>query len=156
MTIAERTTRSHAGYGLTEVSLVVAILGVLTALSTPMLVTAYQAAQLRGAAEQVVAHLNQGRQLAILQNDQVCVHITPTALHYRQGGCTGSIWVGPGTDASGNIPLPAGIVLSNSANPVFNHLGAATPAATYTVTLAQTGAQLNVTVSASGRVAISA
>jgi len=73
-------------------------------------------------------------------------------MHYHLGGCGGPAWLGPGTDASGNIPASDNITLSTTADPVFNYLGAATPAATYTVTRGATS--LTVSVSASGRVVI--
>ena len=147
-------TSRQAGYSLAEVMLVVAIVGIIAVLATPMFLSYYQGAQLRLASEELVAFLNQGRQLAITQNDAVCVHITSAAMHYHQGGCGGPAWVGPGTDTSGNIAVPAGITLSTNANPVFSYLGAANPAATYTITHTQSGTLLHVVVSASGRVSI--
>ena len=37
--------------------------------------------------------------------------------------CAGATWIGPGTDGSGNIAVPAGITLSTNADPIFNYLG---------------------------------
>ena len=68
----------------------VAILGIMTAIATPMLLSYYQGAQLRVAAEQVTTFLNQGRQMAIAQNGSMCVHITSTAMHYHPGNCAGA------------------------------------------------------------------
>jgi len=144
----------HAGFSLTEVALVLAIIGILAALATPMFLTYYQGARLRTAADEVAAFLNQGRQLGIKENVGVCAQITTTTMRYRIGGCGGTAWVGPGTDADGNIALPQGVTLTTTADPVFSYLGAASPTATYTVTNTQTSATLRVFVSAAGRVSI--
>ena len=137
-----------------ELVLVMAIVGILTALATPLFITYYQASRLRVAAEEVAAFLNQGRQLGIRENVGVCVHITSTAMHFHMGSCAGTTWVGAGTDAAGNVQVPEGITLTTTANPVFNYLGTATPAATYTVTNPQDGHTLRVSVAASGRISI--
>ena len=144
----------QAGASVGELALVLAIVGILTVLATPLFLTYYQASTLRVAAEEIAAFLNQGRQLAIRQNGNVCVHITPTAMHYHLGSCAGAVWIGAGTDAAGNLKGPDGITLTTTANPIFNYLGAPTPGATYTVTNTQTASTLRVVVAASGRVCI--
>jgi Tfp pilus assembly protein FimT len=134
--------------------LVVGIIGIITALGTPTFLRYYQGAQLRVAAEEVAAFLNQGRQLAITQNGSICVHISPTAMHYHQGTCAGATWLGAGTDAAGNIPVPAGITLTTTADPIFNYLGGTTAGATYTINHTQSTTLLHVVVALSGRVSI--
>lgn len=145
--------RSHAAFSLAELSVLLAVIGTLCALSLPAFLGYYRTARVRAAAADIAAHLNQARQHAIQSNQVVCVHITPTALHYHSGTCAnGAVWLGPGTDASGNIPVPDNITLAATANPVFSHLGAAAPATTVVVT---DGIQrLSVVLSASGRVTI--
>ena len=54
----------------------------------------------------------------------------------------------------GNFTIATGFTLASSANPVFSYLGAASPAATFTVTNTSDGRTLSVAVSASGRVTI--
>ena len=144
----------HSGFSLIEVVLVVAIMGILAVLATPMFLTYYQGAQLRVAAEEVVTFLNHGRQLGIKENAGVCVQITATAMRYRIGNCGGATWIGPGTDGAGNVSVPQGVTLTTTADPVFSYLGAASPAATYTVTNTQTAATVQVKVAASGRICI--
>jgi Tfp pilus assembly protein FimT len=146
--------RRHAGYSVLEILLVVGIIGILTVIATPTFLGYYQGAQLRVAAEEVAAFLNQGRQLAIVQNGSVCVHSTSTAMHYRQGTCAGPTWTGPGTDASGSIAVPAGITLSATADTIFNYVGGSTTGATYTITHTQSSTQVHVVVALSGRVSI--
>lgn len=149
-----RSRWAQAGSSIGELALVVAIVGILSVLVTPLFLTYYQASVLRVGAEEIAAFLNQGRQLAIRQNGNVCVHITPTAMHYHLGTCAGAVWTGAGTDAAGNLKAPSGVTLTATADPIFNYLGAPTPAATYTVTNAQTAATLRVVIAASGRISI--
>ena len=146
--------RGHAGYTVIEILLVLGIIGILTVIATPAFLGYYQGAQLRVAAEEVAAFLNQGRQLAIVQNRSICVHSTSTAMHYRQGTCAGTTWTGPGTDASGSIAVPAGITLSATADPIFNYVGGNTSGATYTITHTQSSTLVHVVVALSGRVSI--
>jgi Tfp pilus assembly protein FimT len=147
-------SQSQAGFSLAELTVLLAVIGALFSLSLPVFVTYYQSAQVRGAAADVAAYVNQGRQLAIQLNCSVSVGITASAITYtRQGNCqTPGVWTGAGTDAAGSIPAPDGITLATSATPVFTNLGAAAPAATLTVT--HGSSSLSVLVSASGRVSI--
>jgi len=142
------------GYSIAELMVVVAVIGILVASSAPFFVSYYQSAKIKTAAEEIAAYLNQARQLAIRTNNNVCVQITTTNLQFRQGGCAGTLWIGAGTDSLGNIKAPEGVTLAATANPVFSYLGAATPAATYTVTNTDTGLSLHVILSASGRLTI--
>jgi prepilin-type N-terminal cleavage/methylation domain-containing protein len=144
----------RGGYSMAELMVVVAIIGILVASSAPFFVSYYQSARVRAAAEDIAGYINQARQLAIRTNNNVCVQVTATSLQFRQGGCAGTLWVGAGTDALGNISIPQGISLATTANPVFSYLGAATPAATFTVTNTDTGLSLHVILSASGRLTI--
>jgi Tfp pilus assembly protein FimT len=144
----------QGGFSIAETLLVVGIIGLLTVGATPMFLRYYQGAQLNLAAQEVVTFLNNGRQLAITQNANVCVHISSTAMHYHQGSCAGAAWLGPGTDSAGNVAVPTGITLTTSADPVFSYLGAATPGATYTITNTQASTTMHVTVASSGRITL--
>jgi len=146
--------QNQAGFSLAELTVLLAVVGALFSLSLPAFITYYQSAQVRGAAADVAAYVNQGRQLAIQLNCSVAVQITATTITYtKQANCqVPGVWTGAGTDAAGNIPAPDGITLAASATPVFNNLGAAAPAATLTV--AHGSSSLSVLVSASGRVTV--
>jgi len=144
--------RWEGGYSIGELAIVVAIVGVLAAMSTPLFLSYYQAAKLRASAQAVAAYVNQGRQIGIRENTGACVHITSTSLHFHLSNCAGTTWIGAGSDASGNIAAPEGTTLSSTANPIFSYLGAAAPAATITITNTKTGQQTTVSVAASGRV----
>ena len=158
---ATEVRRHQAGFSLLEMSLILAIVGILAALATPLFITYYQGARLRVASEEVAAFINHGRQLAIKENVGVgglCVLITATAMRYTTENtintCDGTTWIGPGSDAAGNVKIPDGVTLTTTADPVFSYLGAASPPATYTLTITQTGSTVRVFVSTSGRVTI--
>jgi Tfp pilus assembly protein FimT len=149
------TGRCEQGFSLAELIMFIAVIGILSVMAVPAFLSYYQAATLKAGAQQVVSLVNQARELAIKQNTAVCVTLPgATQMSYLLSTCTGTAWVGPGTDAAGHITLPTGITATTTANPVFNYVGSALPAATYTLTNAQTGATLTVSVAASGRITI--
>ena len=142
----------QSGFQLIELVIIVAIIGLLAAISVPFLVTYMQATTLKGSAETVDSWLNQGRQLAIRSNQNICADAHGAGMHYHIATCAGLLWIGTGTNAAGYVPLPPGTTLTMTAPAVFNYLGAAAPAATYTITHA--GRTTTVTVSATGRISI--
>ncbi|HKA61838.1 MAG TPA: prepilin-type N-terminal cleavage/methylation domain-containing protein [Methylomirabilota bacterium] len=145
----------QGGFTLIEMTVTLVVLGLLVAMTVPTYLSYRQSAILKSGAQQVVTMINVARELALRINDNVCVKIpSPTTMTYTLGGCSGSVWVGAGTDAAGNMALPEGVTVSTTANPVFNYVGSALPAATYTVTNTQTSATLTVSVALSGRVTI--
>jgi len=143
------------GHTLAELVLTCGLIGLLAAITTPLFLSFYTAVRLRVAADQVAALVNHGRQLGIRENSGVCVHIGSTALQYRLGSsCGGVAWLGPGTDAVGNMSMPKGVTLTTTAHPIFSYLGAAAPAATITVKHSGGDGALKVSVAASGRVSV--
>ena len=139
--------------------MVIAVLGIITALGTPMLLSYLQASQTRGAAQELVTILNQSRQLAITQNVQHCVEFDTAGnrLRFHQmPGTTaclaGTVWLGPGTDSQGWMRLQNQAVITfANANPSFTPLGTAS-GATITVQNSQGTSALNVIVSGAGRI----
>ena len=152
--LGTRGILNRAGFSLAELSVVLAVIGVLFSLALPSFLNYYQTAQVRGAASDVAAYLNQGRQLAIQQNCSVTVQVFSDSVRFQQGGNCPSPgpWRGVGTDNAGKIPAPVGITLNSTGNPVFTNLGAAAPAATLTVS--SDTYSLSVLVSGSGRVTV--
>jgi Tfp pilus assembly protein FimT len=147
----------RAGFGAAELVVVVAVIGLLFTMSIPFLWSYYRVAAVKSASQQVIAFLNQARGLAIQQNSTsgVCVHLpSATQMQFVVDGCGGTVWIGPGTDAAGNINLPQGFTMGPATDVVFDYLGAALPAVTYTVTNAVTGATLNVSIAISGQIKI--
>ena len=147
--------RGRAGYTMAEVMVGIAVIGSLFTLAIPFFLSYYQAAAVRSASQQVIALLNQGRELAIQTNSTqgVCVNLpSPTQMRFVQNGCGGAVWTGPGTDAAGIINLPQGFTLGPATDVVFDYLGAAQPAVTYTMTNTASGTALTIRVAVSGQV----
>jgi prepilin-type N-terminal cleavage/methylation domain-containing protein len=145
----------RAGFSAPELIVVIAVVGMLFTMTIPFFLRYYQAAAVKSASQQVIALLNQARGLAIAQNSTlgVCVHLpSTTQMQFVLGGCGGTVWIGPGTDGAGNFNLPQGFTVGPATDVVFDYLGAALPAVTYSVTNASTGATLTVSVAISGRI----
>ena len=159
------------GFSLAELIIVVAVIGVLSAIGMPYFISYYRASALKGGAQEVVALLNQGRQIAIKENEAVCIKsdvANPnygTKIRYLRGSCTAAntcaatgnvspcIWTGAGTDQNGYVTLSENIQVRPPATDVtFTYLGASS-GGSYTVrVVTNTSATSTVTVAASGRI----
>jgi prepilin-type N-terminal cleavage/methylation domain-containing protein len=128
------------GFSLPELVVVLAITAALAVLT----------------ARELASTINLGRQLAIAMRSPVCVDLSGSGLRFRIGGCAGDAWTGSLTDASGMIHVsdPTTIAISSNGRLVFTTLGAASPAATYTVRHARTQALRTVVVAGSGRISV--
>lgn len=143
----------EAGFSVTELAVIIAVVGVLFIMTIPFFVNYYQAAAARADVQQVITLFNQARELAIRQNDVVCVSMpSATQMVFLLGSCAGAAWIGAGTDGAGNVSLPQGFTLG-PLNPVtFNYLGAAGAATTYTMTNSTTNATSTISIALTGRV----
>ena len=137
-----------------ELLVVLAIISIVAITAMPSLITYWRAATAKAGAQELAAGLNRGRHLAIARNQSVCVEVVGIQYRYRIGGCGGTIWTGPGATATGFFTLANNVTIATNANPVFDYLGAAAPAATFTVTNPQGGTPRSVAVSGSGRVRV--
>lgn len=156
-----RIVGGPSGFTMTELVVVVAVLGIIAAASTASLWTYIRTAALRAGAEELVAVLNGARHLAIGTSTTVCVTNDGTHAQYRLGTCEGAAWTGVGTDANGNIGLANRLQVGGARHLCFNDLGAgsATPApcaanGTLTVTNPSGGATVQVVMATTGRVRI--
>jgi prepilin-type N-terminal cleavage/methylation domain-containing protein len=143
----------QAGFSLAELAVVIAVVGILSVMTVPFFVRYYQAAAARADVQQVITLFNQARELAVRQNDTVCVTLpTATQMAVRLSTCTGTIWIGPGSDGAGNINLPQGFTIAPPSTVTFNYLGAAGAATTYTMTDTTTAHTSTISIALSGRV----
>jgi type II secretion system protein H len=144
------------GFTLVELIVVLSIVGVLVAMSAPTFLSYWESAALHAAARELASTINLGRQLAIATKTPICVEVSGPALRFRMGGCAGNAWTGAVTDASGAVHVSGAAILQSSSNArvVFTVLGAASPAATYTLTHTRTRASRSVVVAASGRISV--
>jgi prepilin-type N-terminal cleavage/methylation domain-containing protein len=147
------------GVTMGELLMVVAVIGIITAVGTPYFMRYMQAAALRAAAQEVATIVNGARQLAIARNTNTCVALSSNQATYKinvTAACGGgSLFVGAGTRADGTMPLDNSMVISAStASVTFSPMGIAVQAGTYTVRNPTTNSTLSVVVAASGRVTI--
>jgi Tfp pilus assembly protein FimT len=143
----------EAGFSVTELAVVIALIGVLFVMTVPFFLTYYRAAAARANVQEVITLFNQARELAIRQNDIVCVNMpTNTQMAFLLSSCAGTAWTGAGTDGAGNINLPQGFTIGPLTNVTFNYLGAAGAATTYTMTNSTTGQTSTISIALTGRV----
>ena len=143
----------EAGFSVTELAVVIALVGVLFMMTIPFFLTYYRAAAARANVQQVITLFNQARELAIKQNDTVCVSMpTNTQMAFLLSNCAGTPWTGTSTDGAGNINLPQGFTIGPLTNVTFNYLGAAGAATTYTMTNSTTGQTSTISIALTGRV----
>jgi prepilin-type N-terminal cleavage/methylation domain-containing protein len=158
------TLLNERGFGLVELSVVMALIGVLSIFAVPSLLSYYQSSSLTAGTEELAAVMNRARQLAISRNTSVCVERNGTMVRFRTTtavppNCTGTIFTGGGTDSGGNIRIANSLQVSGAINVIFTNAGGATASSgsmpvTYTLTDPQTSRSRNVVVTSTGRVSI--
>ena len=144
---------NERGFGLAELIVVVAIIGLLAALAVPSFLAYWQSSALSAGAAELQSTLNRGRQLAIAQNGSVCVQVSGTGVRYRTTSCTGTIWTGTGTNSAGLISLSNGLEILGG--PVtFSNAGGASTNVNFTVRDPKTLRTRTVAVLTTGRVTV--
>ena len=143
----------QAGYTLNELFVVIGLVGVLMAISTPFFLSFIRTSTLRAGAEEMTTVLHRARQLAIKDNTSMCVTNAGNRVRYFVGPCGGTVWTGPNTDAAGFIQLASNISMTTG-QVTFTYIGTATAPASYTVTNPPDASSLTVNVTAAGRVSI--
>src|SRR5262245_38410932 len=144
----------QSGFSALELMVVLAVIGIITALATPTFLSFFRTSRLKAGAEETVTALNRARSLAIRDNTTMCVTNAGGLLQLRIATCGGTVWTGPGTDAVGFIRLANNVTVASGQNVTFTYIGTAGTTGTYTVTNPQDGRTLRVVVAASGRISI--
>jgi prepilin-type N-terminal cleavage/methylation domain-containing protein len=155
---------NERGFGLTELIVVVALIGVMGLLATPSLLTYWRSSSLTAGTEELASVMHRARQLAIRRNASVCVERnSTTTLRFRAGTCAGTILAGMGTDANsaglitdstGLISISNGVQLGGAGSAVFTNVGGASTTGTFSVTDPKTSRSRNVQVTSTGQVII--
>jgi prepilin-type N-terminal cleavage/methylation domain-containing protein len=144
---------NEQGFGMAELIVVVAVIGLLAALAMPSFLSFWQSSSLSAGSAEMASVLNRGRQLAVSQNTSVCVQVSGSNVRFRTVSCAGTIWTGSGTTSAGLISLSNGLQISGG-TAIFTNAGGANPGATYTVTDPRTTRTRSVVVAATGRVSV--
>ena len=154
--VSQRIRRlDRGGWTLLELMVVCAIIGILAAITIPVIARYTRAATIRAGGQELRTALLQAKQLAITRRQNICVQ--PVALpfngyQFRQNNCAGAAIVMAGTDGTGTFRLQNTVtVVALAGPPVFTPLGAANTAGQFQVT-GPSGDTLTITVSAAGRV----
>ena len=149
------TAGSCRGYSLSELVVVIAIIGIMGAAAVPWLLSALPGATVTWGAREIQGSLMRAKMLAMSTRQTICVKVVSGGYQFVQGGCAGTVWTGPGTDSTGTFrPSPSSFTVTNSGtNPIFTPFGNASQTGALTVT-AQGGGSRTVSVTASGQVTI--
>ena len=142
----------RAGLSLLELTVTCAILGIVTVLTVPLMLSASRAFNASRGANEIRAALNQARAVAITTRRNICFQSVAGGYSYRLDTCAGAAWVGMDTTAAGTF-RPASTITLAGGNPIFTPFGTASQTAVITVT-SHSGTSKTVTVLPSGRVTI--
>ena len=154
--VSQRIRRlDRGGWSLLELMVVVAIIGILAAITFPVIARYTRAATIRAGSQEMRTALLQAKQLAITRRQNICVQPVAAPVNgyqFRQNTCAGAIVFLPGVDATGTFRLQNNVrVIVIAGPPIFTPLGAAVQAGTLRVT-GPSGDTLTITISAAGRV----
>jgi prepilin-type N-terminal cleavage/methylation domain-containing protein len=145
---------SQRGFGVTELIVVVALIGVMALLGAPSLLSYWRTSGLGAGADELAGVLGRARALAITQNTSVCVQVIGTSVRFLIPNCAGAVFTGTGTDSAGIIRLAGGLQVGGGGGVIFTNTGGANPAGAYTVTSPTYGGVRGVVVATTGRVTI--
>jgi prepilin-type N-terminal cleavage/methylation domain-containing protein len=147
------------GFTLVELMVIIAIIGIISTMATPLFMTFLRAMETRGASQELATLLNQAKQLAISTNCPYRLEIDTVNNQLRfaskkdpiTGVCTTNTWTGEGYRRLENQAR-----LSNTNRPsyAFNHLGTTPDTGTITVQDSKSNSSLNVVISSMGRIRI--
>ena len=145
------------GFTLLELMMVVAIMGILSAIATPNLMYYMAERRLNGAARMVMSDLMAARQKAVTQNNKFKVFFNATNHHeytiLDDDNGNGAADTGEATEVRDIRRDYYDVTFTASADPIFYPRGTAS-GTTVTVTSSRTGVSKVVTVALNGRVKI--
>src|SRR5438132_7332971 len=119
---------SEHGYTLNELLIVLVLIGTMTVIAVPFLLSYLPSATINYSARELQSGLNRAKLMAVTTRQAVCVRPTGSGYQFFQNTtCTGTPWSGTGTDANGVFALTNSITVTLAAgsNPVFNQFGVA-------------------------------
>lgn len=135
------------GYSVTELLVVVGIIGILGTL-VPISMTYLRAATALEAARELQLALSQAKQLAVTTRTSICVQANGGGYRYLTGTCAGPLMAGTGT-----FRLSNGATVTAGPDPIFTPFGTVTGTGPFTIATPG-GTAATVTVAASGRITV--
>ena len=151
------------GFTVVELIVLVAVIGILSAIGFPLYLSYSRAQETDSAARVIVVALNQARQLAVTRGVSFSAE-TQTNPNNRMRFCSGtvvpcpggSVFTGPETDGNGWRTLENGSRITAGPTITFSSLGAATASGVLRVQNSSATGSLDVCVSPSGRIKVQA
>jgi prepilin-type N-terminal cleavage/methylation domain-containing protein len=137
---------NKTGFSSLELMIVVAVVGIVTAIAAPNYLNYMAERRLKGAARMVMSDLMAARQKAVSQNISVTVTFTSSYTYTIAGEAIARDIRNDYYD----------VTFSASANPIFSSRGTASLGTTVTLTSARTGTSKCVMAASTGRVKIDA
>lgn len=143
------------GFTLVELMIVIAVMGIMTAIAIPSYQTFMAQRRLNGAAREVMSDLMAARMKSITKNNRFRLIVVDTAQYQilDDANNNNAVDAGEAIQAKNIQTNYYDVTLSKTANPIFNPRGTATLGGTITVTNPR-GSKY-VIVSLNGRVRIS-
>ncbi len=152
-----RFRKTARGFTLIELMVVIALIGILTAIAIPSYQTFMVRSRLKGAARQVMSDLMNARMTAVSLNQKVKVHIEGDGHTYKiwsDANNDGTVASSEGVNISKDLHQDYhDVALTTTNDPIFNPRGAASAIGTVTVT--NSAGSRDIAVAISGRVAVS-